>query len=53
MKIKVAAEAISDRLIVGLFEGEKQKYTPEFFKGKLGQVELVGQKIVVGRGKRG
>jgi len=53
VKIKVAAEAVSDRQIVGLFEGEKQKEIPEYFKGKLGQVEVVGQKIVVGLGKRG
>ncbi|MBI5699970.1 leucyl aminopeptidase [Candidatus Saganbacteria bacterium] len=52
MKIKVASEAVSDRRIVGLFEGEKQKDVPDYFKGKLGQVEVVGQKIVVGLGKR-
>jgi leucyl aminopeptidase len=52
VKIKVAAEAVSDRQIVGLFEEEKQKDIPEYFKGKLGQVEVVGQKIVVGLGKR-
>jgi len=52
MKIKVAPQADCDFQIIGIFEGEKEKGIPAYFKGKLGQVEVVSNKIAVGLGKR-
>lgn len=52
MKIKVALEARCDYNLAGLFEGEKTKEVPDYFKAKLGQIEVVGKTIYAGLGPK-